>query len=43
LYEVPEVSHSRDWKADKDNYLKAKAEAAAKAAAAKAAAAAAPK
>ena len=40
LYEVPEVAHSRDWTADKENYLKAKAEAAAKAAAAKAAAAA---
>lgn len=40
LYEVPETPHSRDWAADKENYLKAKAEAAAKAAAAKAAAAA---
>jgi cell division protein FtsL len=28
LYEVPEVAHSRDWTADKENYLKAKAEAA---------------
>ena len=43
LYEIPEVAHSRDWATDKENYLKAKAEAAAKAAAAKAAAAAAPK
>ena len=43
LYEIPEVAHSRDWATDKENYLKAKAEAAAKAAAAKAAAAAASK
>ena len=40
LHEIPEVKHSRDWAADKESYLKAKAEAAAKAAAAKAAAAA---
>jgi hypothetical protein len=40
LNEIPENPHSRDWTSDKENYLKAKAEAAAKAAAAKAAAAA---
>jgi len=43
LDKIPEVVHSRDWASDKENYLKAKAEAAAKAAAAKAAAAATPK